>query len=185
AVDLVDQLVVHDQALAALGHRGREEGPGQQAQVGEQGVRGPAGVHLGPPLEEDGEDDHQGQRGQDAPGDPKDGLLVADAEIPLGQRPDQLATLPDLADGRDDAHLEPEQDVGRRLGGTRRYCGHAGARPPAPGRLGGLLTVPAIVPAASWPVNTYRDYGVLRRLRVPDTAPASWAWILARVDCQS
>jgi hypothetical protein len=75
---------------------------------------------LAHPLEEHGEDHHQGQRGQDAPGDAEEGLLVADPEVALGQGADELAALPDLADGRDHPHLEPEQGVGRWLAGTRR-----------------------------------------------------------------
>src|SRR5439155_19042259 len=94
-VDLRDQILVSDQAVAGAVERVGEQQPGQQAAEIEQRLGGVVGGKVAQ-LGDDREDDHGAERLNDGPGDAKHGLLVANLDVAQGQDPQELAVLPQL-----------------------------------------------------------------------------------------
>ena len=116
AVELVQERHVGDQALAPGRHARGEERPRQQAEVREQRVGRGAGIDVGELGEDQRERQHHRHRRQQRPHQPQHGLLVADPQIALGERYDQLAVVPQLPQRGGEAEVAAEPDLGAWLG---------------------------------------------------------------------
>ena len=131
-VDLGDQPLAPDDALAGAADRVGEERPGQQPGEHEQRVGQATRRHACQPPEEQAEDDHRHQGLQNGPGGAEDRLLVPDLHVPPRQEEEQLASLPQLSevDG-----LPAGGRLDDRQGPGGRHRGHGGERgcPPRPG----------------------------------------------------
>ena len=95
-VDLGDDALIVDQAVARVRERRAEDVPVEQPDEREDRVvpvgRGDAG-HL---VEEEREDDHQEERLEDRPARADHRLLVADLEVAPGEEVEELAVGPEL-----------------------------------------------------------------------------------------
>src|SRR5207302_7522309 len=56
------------------------------------------GLHVQPPVEDEGEDDRRDERDEDRPGRAERGLLVLDLDVAPDQEEEELAVGPELAE---------------------------------------------------------------------------------------
>ena len=91
-------MAVADEAVAEAPKEVEKNCQGSIRGHDEQGVRDCGrGLEFGDATEDDGEDDHSEEGTHDGPGNPHDGLLVADENVPPRQEIKQLAVAPEVA----------------------------------------------------------------------------------------
>ena len=116
-VDLPQESLVRDEALARRRGGAREEGPAGHAGEGEEEVRDALAREVGVPAEEEREDEG-GEHGLDhRPADADRRLLVAHLHLAQDEGPEDLPELPELAEGLSRQPARPSDDL------EDRHCG--------------------------------------------------------------
>src|SRR5713101_136279 len=98
-IDLPDQGSVRHQGAGSAGDGVRKEGPENKSAVGEDWIGDAVAGHLGKEGEDQGEDDHHGERLEQSPGDAEHALLVAGLDVAHGEARDQVPVLIEVRDG--------------------------------------------------------------------------------------